>query len=131
MRDRTASRNYSPFKDEFRREHERRRAWGLKRRHAERLRRIQDERQRAAAALVEQISPAEIGEDDSARAATPAASPSAVEQLRHGHVDRADTGVEPAVPVTVAGVDPLAPSVATRMPPRSNRYGEFGQVRPG
>jgi hypothetical protein len=28
MRDRTASRNYSPEKDEFRREHERHRAWG-------------------------------------------------------------------------------------------------------
>jgi hypothetical protein len=40
MRDRTASRNYSPAREEFRREHERRRAWGLKRRHAEKLRRL-------------------------------------------------------------------------------------------
>jgi hypothetical protein len=40
MRDRTASRNYSPSRDEFRREHERHRAWGLARRHAERLRRL-------------------------------------------------------------------------------------------
>src|SRR4051812_9935476 len=40
MRDRTASRNYSPVRDEFRREHERHRAWGLKRRHAEKLRRL-------------------------------------------------------------------------------------------
>ena len=40
MRDRTASRAYSPERDEFRREHERHRAWGLKRRHAERLRRL-------------------------------------------------------------------------------------------
>jgi hypothetical protein len=38
MRDRTASRNYSPSRDEFRREHERHRAWGLARRHASRLR---------------------------------------------------------------------------------------------
>jgi hypothetical protein len=38
MRDRTASRNHSPGRDKFRREHERHRAWGLTRRHAERLR---------------------------------------------------------------------------------------------
>ena len=38
MRDRTASRNHSPARSEFRRVHEGRRAWGLARRHAERLR---------------------------------------------------------------------------------------------
>jgi len=37
MRDRTKARNYSPERDEFRREHERRRAFGLARRHAERM----------------------------------------------------------------------------------------------
>jgi hypothetical protein len=42
MRDRSASRNYSPAAEEFRREHERHRAWGLARRHAERLRRVRD-----------------------------------------------------------------------------------------
>ena len=40
MRDRTKSRNYSPERDEFRRDHERRRYWGLKRRHAEKLRQL-------------------------------------------------------------------------------------------
>ncbi|REF98500.1 hypothetical protein DFJ67_4518 [Asanoa ferruginea] len=39
MRDRTAARNYSPAGEEFRREHQRHRAWGLTRRHADRLRR--------------------------------------------------------------------------------------------
>jgi hypothetical protein len=39
MRDRTASRSYSPEGEAFRREHERHRAWGLDRRHAEKLRR--------------------------------------------------------------------------------------------
>jgi len=39
MRDRTASRSYSPAGEQFRREHERHRSWGLTRRHAERLRR--------------------------------------------------------------------------------------------
>jgi len=37
MRDRTKARNYSPERDEFRREHERRRAFGLARRHAQRM----------------------------------------------------------------------------------------------
>ena len=37
MRNRTLSRRYSPAGEEFRREHERHRAWGLARRHAERL----------------------------------------------------------------------------------------------
>jgi hypothetical protein len=41
MRDRTASRNYSPAKDEFRRTHERHRAWGLQRRYAEKQARLQ------------------------------------------------------------------------------------------
>ena len=40
MRDRRASRNYSAEAEEFRREHERRRSWGLARRHAERLSRL-------------------------------------------------------------------------------------------
>jgi len=39
MRDRTASRNYSPAREEFRREHAHHRAWGLTQRHGERLRR--------------------------------------------------------------------------------------------
>src|SRR5690242_14888799 len=39
MRDRTRVRRYSPAGEEFRREHERHRTWGLARRHAERLRR--------------------------------------------------------------------------------------------
>lgn len=35
-RDRTASRNYSPERDQFRREHERHREWGLRQRHGRR-----------------------------------------------------------------------------------------------
>ena len=37
MRDRTKARNYSPEKEEFRRDHARRRQWGLARRHAQKL----------------------------------------------------------------------------------------------
>src|SRR4051794_38941187 len=40
MRDRTKSRNYSPAGEEFRREHERHRAWGLTQRHTLKLRRL-------------------------------------------------------------------------------------------
>src|ERR1700755_3205885 len=40
MRDRTKSRNYSPERDEFRREHERHRAWGLTQSHPRKLRRL-------------------------------------------------------------------------------------------
>jgi len=42
MRDRTAARNYSPAAEEFRREHERHRAWGLIQRRGERLRHLRD-----------------------------------------------------------------------------------------
>src|SRR5689334_14742915 len=49
MRDRTKARNYSAERDEFRRDHERRRAFGLQRRHATKLRRLQQERSAAAA----------------------------------------------------------------------------------
>ena len=37
MRDRTSCRNYSPERDQFRRDHERHRAWGLTQRHGRRL----------------------------------------------------------------------------------------------
>ena len=42
MRDRTRGRNYSASRDEFRRAHEKSRAWGLRRRHAERLRHLRE-----------------------------------------------------------------------------------------
>ncbi|HEV7710663.1 MAG TPA: hypothetical protein VGP16_20900, partial [Asanoa sp.] len=40
MRDRTAARNYSPERQELRREHARHRSWGLIQRHNTRLRRL-------------------------------------------------------------------------------------------
>src|SRR3954447_17469271 len=48
MRDRTRSRRYSPAGEQFRREHARRRDFGLARRHAEKLRRLHDRRDEAA-----------------------------------------------------------------------------------
>ncbi|XVV11362.1 hypothetical protein ACQP2X_42060 [Actinoplanes sp. CA-131856] len=48
MRDRTPSRNWSPDKDAFRREHERRRKWGPAQRHGFTLLRLKREAQRRA-----------------------------------------------------------------------------------
>src|SRR5687768_13907458 len=48
MRDRSRSRRYSPANEQFRREHARHRAWGLTRRHTEKLRRDQERRNEAA-----------------------------------------------------------------------------------
>jgi len=42
MRDRSRARNYSASRAEFRRAHERHRAWGLQRRHSERLRQVRE-----------------------------------------------------------------------------------------
>lgn len=42
MRDRTKSRNYSPIGEEFRRNHERHRAWGKAQRHDERMHQLRD-----------------------------------------------------------------------------------------
>lgn len=53
MRDRSASRHYSAERDEFRRRHERHRAWGLARRHAEKLRRIQASRAAGSGSCIE------------------------------------------------------------------------------
>lgn len=53
MRDRTMSRNYSAAREEFRREHERHRAWGLQRRHADKLRRVRQCRSAPAAESVQ------------------------------------------------------------------------------
>jgi hypothetical protein len=57
MRDRTASRKYSAAREEFRREHERHRHWGLQRRHAEKLRRLRESGVTRSVAAVQQVVP--------------------------------------------------------------------------
>ncbi|WP_433833546.1 hypothetical protein ACQP2E_19155 [Actinoplanes sp. CA-015351] len=49
LRDRTLRRNYSAATEEFRREHERHRSWGLAQRHARKLRRLRDREDGGAA----------------------------------------------------------------------------------
>src|ERR1700710_2125997 len=74
MRDRTAARNYSPAGEEFRREHQRHRAWGLTQRHAERLRRADRDRrtQTAGENSPEPVSPTSTPPNHTVR---PTASP--------------------------------------------------------
>jgi hypothetical protein len=60
MRDRTRSRNYSAERDEFRREHERHRAWGLIQRYGEKGRRLR----RDAAARQETTAEVDHGRDE-------------------------------------------------------------------
>src|SRR5690349_23297764 len=50
MRDRSASRSYSPEGEEFRREHERHRAWGLIQRRGQRLRHLRNQSRAAGTA---------------------------------------------------------------------------------
>ncbi|WP_220091537.1 hypothetical protein, partial [Actinoplanes lutulentus] len=56
LRDRTLRRNYSVAAEEFRREHERHRSWGLAQRHARRLRLL--------VSLKYDRSPARLGRGD-------------------------------------------------------------------
>jgi hypothetical protein len=69
MRDRMRARNYSPERERFRREHERHRAWGLARRHEEKLRRIRESRGEDQSAAIDSRSP------NPSRAPRPVTSP--------------------------------------------------------
>src|SRR3954470_9534088 len=96
MRDRTASRNYSPERDAFRREHERHRAWGLIQRHAECMRRsVANDR------AVQASSAADHDHEDPAQHPPPPLAPSTA----------APTPMPPALSPGVSGSDP------TRLPP--------------
>ena len=108
MRDRTAKRNYSPAADEFRREHERHRKWGLQQRHGEKLRRLRLSRSAALAAATPEGGPAcptapaappAPRVPTAPRVSTPPASPSAAR-----------------VPAAPRAATPPAPSCAPRVP---------------
>jgi len=100
MRDRTASRNYSPAREEFRREHARHRAWGLVQRHGERL-----ARQRGQSCAHD---PAHGGEQVAA-GVTPPAQSSQPTQPERGTRDHHTQSPRPPIP---AGSSPA------RVPPR-------------
>jgi hypothetical protein len=77
MRDRTASRSYSPERDQFRREHERHRAWGLIQRHGQRVRHLRN----SACAPRSATTPEHHRQDHApAPAPAPAQAPAPVQQ---------------------------------------------------
>ncbi|SFE72710.1 hypothetical protein SAMN05421541_103252 [Actinoplanes philippinensis] len=77
MRDRTRSRNYSAARDEFRREHERHREWGLRQRHGEKLRRLRQSRAAPEAAETQKgPSPSPLSPPSRASLPAPLSPPS-------------------------------------------------------
>jgi len=111
MRDRSRARNYSASRDEFRRAHERHREWGLRRRHAERLRQI---REREAGCWPADLEVLHGGVEDARSGITEQLSPDTARLLvRRGDRRRASdpparsvepaTSVEPARPARQVG----------------------------
>lgn len=131
MRDRTKSRNYSPEGEKFRREHERHREWGLKQRHAEKLRRIRDRsRSTEPPEHLHQSPPRPTGQTrppDSARA----------ERVRHplggtrsqGRARESQPGRTPAGHQSQTPVNSEGPRPGRRPSPHHESQGE--QLRPG
>jgi hypothetical protein len=75
LRDRTRARNWSPSKDAFRREHAERRAWGLQRRYAEKLRREYGSAAAGYASFARRAAEAKAGYERRAAAAAAASAP--------------------------------------------------------
>jgi hypothetical protein len=119
MRDRTASRNYSPARDEFRREHERHRAWGLSQRHAEKLRRARSCR------------PDRCGADRADRqeppTPTPAATPTPTPTPAATPIP-APTPAAASIPVPAREPDPAPSAVPTADPSSTTSPGSRSGV---
>ncbi|MBB2947035.1 hypothetical protein FB565_006803 [Actinoplanes lutulentus] len=105
LRDRTLRRNYSASAEEFRREHERHRSWGLTQRHARRLHQLRDQGNSAPAAISGLPSP--VG--DACPPGPPAETPRS----------KTDQGVSPTTAPTVTpGPTPMVtPGPAPLMTP--------------
>jgi hypothetical protein len=135
MRDRTASRRYSAERETFRREHERHRAWGLARRHADRLRRAHSrpgqpaaeptgksrEVAQLAARAAEACSPSpSVPEPSSPGPSVPEPSspgPNYPESPSLGHAIPSPAMGAPAKPSTAAGLADLSIEAASSMQP--------------
>ncbi|SDT63230.1 hypothetical protein SAMN04489716_5023 [Actinoplanes derwentensis] len=127
MRDRTKSKNYCPDRDEFRRDHERRRAWGLQRRHTEKLRRIRErdsmplsrEDREWLASLTPRTPPASTP-PQAPSAPTPPQTPAAPEPPRAPAAPPAppQTPAAPAPPRAPAVSEPTR-ALATSLPPQN------------
>ena len=134
MRDRTASRNYSPERDEFRRTHERHRAWGLARRHAEKLRRSHDRSAdpRPAATSEEDRtpvpSPARMAPPTSRQAGGPTTScPAPISPT--GDTPSAERKLPPAATIPRDATPSAPDSPCPETPARTNRRRPVPQSR--
>jgi hypothetical protein len=119
MRDHTASRNYSPEREEFRREHARHRAWGLLQRHGERLHRLRRQRGQSCA-----HAPAPCGEGVAAEV-TPPARKSRPTHAEQGDRDRHTEAARPPAPAR-----PAAARVPPRLPAASTPHRRAPDLRP-
>ena len=115
MRDRTASRNYCPVREEFRRVHARHRDWGLAQRHGERLHRLRRQRDQSCA-----HDPAPRGERVAAEATPPA--PHSQPTGGRDHHTEARRGPAPAtVPSRPPSSTPRRGAIGPRPQPVSQR----------
>lgn len=119
MRDRTASRSYSPAHDEFRRVHERHRAWGLAQRHAEKLRRL-----RAGSSG----SRPSASEADHRVGAVRPSAPGQPPKIGYPELVQARPA-EPRLPHG-AEAQPAKPDAATQQPSKSRRSPVHGRSEP-
>lgn len=110
MRDRSALRNYSPERDEFRRQHERRRAWGLIQRRGQRLRHLRNSSRAPGSGT--------LMPDDRREAHRPARVP-APTQVPTQVSAQVPTGVPAQVPALALGSAP-APALQTSTAERSD-----------
>lgn len=122
MRDRTASRNYSAERDEFRRTHQRHRTWGLARRHAERLRRLRSgERQPPEAternAEEQSKTVAPTARAALARSGSRSAPPQPSRQSSTDPGANISTGRNAPRHLTNRNFRPAAPAIPRRTPP--------------
>ena len=107
MRDRTKARNYSPEREEFRRDHARRRRWGLARRHAQKLCRLHGCSRECA----------EVGLHDHGEAAAPLIWPGEATGAQRPSTPALDRDVAPGVTCRRATRAPAEPSSPARRPP--------------
>ncbi len=121
MRDRSRSRRCSTEHDAFRREHERHRAWGLQRRHAQRLRHAHDKRAepRPAPASREDRSPAGVPERRRRPPAPAGRRHGASGRAPMARLRQAGTFGEPGAPADPTG--PTRTPAATNPPATAHR----------
>ena len=140
MRDWSAARNHCPERDAFRREHERHRVWGLQRRHAAKLRHLQQHRSEPPSVTATRSAPPRSANParpiPTAQASPPPApSPRPAAPGRKPPIGQARSPQPPSVQAPSPRVVTLARQPPTReaRPPRTSpaRAPSRRAVRPG